>query len=73
MASTERNDNRRGMVLARIAVAWDKAPDLRLGQLLLLSLSPAQVANFASVEDQDVAAAVERFVLLREPTPRGTP
>jgi hypothetical protein len=31
------------------------------------------VANFSHIEDADVAAAVERFVLLREPTPRGTP
>lgn len=67
MPSTLRNDNRRAMTLARISVAWDKAPDLRLGELLLLSLSPAQVANFSHLQDSHLADAVDRLVLLRNP------
>ena len=54
------------MALGRIAVAWDKVPDLKLGELLLLSCSPSQVSNFSMLDDIELAAAVERFVLLRD-------
>lgn len=65
MTSALKNDFRRASALARIVAAWDKVPDLKLGELLLLSCSPSQAANFASIDDADLASAVERFVLLR--------
>ena len=61
------SDDRRANTLATIAMAWDKAADLRLGQLLLLALSPAQVANFSRIKDVDLASAVDRFARTREP------
>jgi hypothetical protein len=61
-------------MLARIAVAWDKRPDLSFGELIARSLAystlakvgdpPASFARLEAFDDGYLAEAVERFVLL---------
>lgn len=58
---------RRALILHRIAAAWDKRPDMRLGQLLVevaySYIDPE--SSIHSMEDMKLAELVERYVLLR--------
>jgi hypothetical protein len=70
--SSVRNDTRRAVLLARIATAWDKRADLRLGQLLVQSIkstNPSPIFEptldyLDKIDDQQLAEAIERLVLL---------
>jgi hypothetical protein len=70
--STLRNDTRRAVALGRIATAWDKKPELRFGQLLVLALqadneSPifeVTVDTIERMDDTQLAELIERYVLL---------
>ena len=69
MPSTLRNDTRRAVLLARIATSWDKRPGLTLGQLLREALRGMpgieKIEDLASLDDAQIAEAIERFVLLK--------
>jgi hypothetical protein len=53
----------RAVFLGRILKAWEKAPSLTFGALIVESL--AQVTALDRVTDNELAEAVERYVLLR--------
>jgi hypothetical protein len=63
MGSTARNDNRRALILERLAKAWDKVPAFRLGELVFMSLSNAQIINLMFLDDSEIVEAIERYVL----------
>lgn len=71
MGSTARTENHRGLVLARLAVAWDKRPSLSLGELLARALASSTLASLDGAEglarleafdDGYLAEVVERYV-----------
>jgi hypothetical protein len=76
MISTSRTEVKRANLLARIAVAWDKRPELSFGELIARSLAhstlaqigtPETFARLEAFDDGYLAEAVERFVLLEVP------
>jgi hypothetical protein len=69
MGSTQRNDTTRGRFLARLAVAWDKAPLLPFGKLLTLGLTEGQLASLEHLTDSEIAESVENFARRREMLP----
>ena len=74
MSSTARGEFSRANTLARIAIAWDKRPDLTFGELIARALAfstlakvgdtPETFARLEAFDDGYLADAVERFVLL---------
>lgn len=74
MASTDKFDMRRALFLERLVKAWDKAPDMRMGQLLVEALGmqgPFDVLSLRTLEDMQLAEAIERFVLTGNPRRAG--
>lgn len=68
MPSTLRNDTRRALTLERIAKAWDKRPDLSLGELLAGAMDDRALALMS---DTEIVEGIERFVLLDPGKPQG--
>ena len=61
---------RRALFLERLAKAWDKSPDMRMGQLLVEALGmqgPFDVLALRTIDDSQLAEAIERFVLTGSP------
>jgi len=55
-------DFSRNRVLELIGQAWDKCPELRLGQLIVNSAARCTVTPLFYAEDMELAVAVEEFV-----------
>lgn len=62
-------DVRKALMLERLLKAWEKRPELGLGQLLAGALTSAApesfvLAHLLRVSDSELAEAVEKFVLM---------
>jgi hypothetical protein len=67
--TTERTDVRRALFLERLIKAWDKAPSLRLGELIVVALSMEGALDIRLLQDMtdtDLVEKIERHVLLGE-------
>jgi len=53
-------ENHRANILGRIAVAWDKRPDLSLGELIAVSLDDEAIGIMS---DDAVVVAIEHYVM----------
>lgn len=53
-------------IVERLLAAWEKAPQLRLGQLIVAA---TQGRRLFHVEDEALAEALEAFVQPRNPSP----
>jgi hypothetical protein len=70
MSSTDKFDMRRALFLERLAKAWDKEPDMRMGHLLVEALGmqgPFDVLSLRTIEDSQLVEAIERYVLTGPP------
>lgn len=75
-ASSIRFDPAKAVLLQRLLKAWEKRPELSLGQLLaggVMVAAPDRLAlaHLLRIGDTELAEAVERFVLLDAPAPLG--
>jgi len=71
--SQVRLDVSKPLFLERLLKAWEKRPDLTLGQIisgavLLTSPTDMVIAHLLRIGDRELAEAVERFVLMDEPS-----
>jgi hypothetical protein len=64
--STTRFDPHRVVVLERLSKAWDKAPEMRLGEMLLEALEAMNMTPevLRTLDDKRLAELVERYVLV---------
>jgi hypothetical protein len=62
VSSTLRNDTRRAVFLADLAVAWDARPELTFGELLASALDSLMLQRLGEWPDSQVIDAVKRYV-----------
>jgi hypothetical protein len=72
--TTDKHDVGKAIFLERLLKAWEKAPDMRLGQLIIESLvgeknikgaEAFMIITLRHLEDSQLAEAIERYVLTR--------
>lgn len=73
-STTDKHDVSRAIFLERLLKSWEKAPEMRLGQLIIEALSaepmelePFIVITLRHIPDSQLAEAIERYVLTRVP------
>jgi uncharacterized protein YihD (DUF1040 family) len=58
-----RDPNRIGPILASLQAAWEKYPDMRLGQLIECAHDQAcSSADLFNIEDDRLADGIEKFI-----------
>jgi hypothetical protein len=64
--ATQPFDPHRIVILERLAKAWEKQPDMRLGQLLIEALAYQHITpeTLRTLDDRRLCELVEHFVLL---------
>lgn len=73
-STTDKHDVSRAIFLERLLKSWEKAPEMRLGQLIMEALvggepskgvEPFVLVTLRHIEDSQLAEAIERYVLTR--------
>lgn len=67
--TTEKLDVRRALFLERLVRVWDKVPNLRLGELIVLSFDMTGVFDIEvlkNIDDVDLVERIERWALHRK-------